>query len=101
MENKSKNNKNVTFPKEKLDVSTLVHIYFKEINPNIMYYLYGVSIHSGTLDGGHYTANVKNMTGDKRWYKWDDSITKETEEPTTSGWSPYVLFYLRSDLYDA
>ena len=54
-----RNNKSIEFPKDDLDVSSIVHKFFEKFNPNFKYNLHGVSIHSGTLHGGHYTATVK------------------------------------------
>ena len=64
-----RNNKSIEFPIKDLDVSPIVHDYFKESNPSFKYHLHGVSIHRGTLHGGHYTANIKNMPGDMKWYE--------------------------------
>ena len=93
-----RNNKSIEFPIENLDTFPLVHPYFKKYNQNFMYNLYGISIHTGTLSGGHYTANIKNINGDKKWYEWDDSIIKEIDKPINSGSGPYVLFYHRKDV---
>ena len=93
-----RNNMNIEFPIEDLDVSPIVHDYFKESNPNFKYHLHGVSIHRGTLHGGHYTANIKNMSGDMKWYEWDDNNTGIIDEPESYGAGPYVLFYHRNDV---
>ena len=42
-----------------------------EPNP-VLYDLYGVSNHYGSLNGGHYTASCLNDI-DKEWYYFDDS----------------------------
>ena len=93
-----RDNKSIDYPIEDLNVDSMVNGYFKKTNPNFKYNLHGVSIHSGTLHGGHYTANIKNMTGDKRWYEWDDMRVWDKEKPLTSGGGPYVLIYHRNDV---
>ena len=37
---------------------------------NYNYDLYAVCNHMGNVNGGHYTAHVKNMNG--RWYNFND-----------------------------
>lgn len=59
------------------------------------YNLYAISNHSGTLDGGHYTAMCRHFEHD-RWFKFDDTDVKEINS-TSSLKSPlsYILFYSR------
>ena len=38
------------------------------------------------------------MTGDKKWYEWDDINVRSISEPLVSGKGPYVLFYFRTDI---
>ena len=87
-----RNNKSIEFPIKDLNVSDRVHRYFREFY-NESYNLHGVSIHYGTLHGGHYTANIKNMTEDGKWYNCDDAFTREIDLPKTSERGPYVLPY--------
>ena len=87
----------IEFPIKDLNISDIVHRYFREFY-NESYNLHGVSIHYGTLHRGHYTANIKNITEDWRWYNCDDAFTKEIDLPKTSGEGPYVLFYHRQDV---
>ena len=93
-----RNNKSIEFPIKGLDVSSIVHSYFQESNPSNLYHLHGVSIHEGTLHGGHYTANIKNMNGDMKWYYCNDSNTYKIKQPENHGAGPYVLFYYRDDI---
>ncbi|KAG0683479.1 ubiquitin-specific protease doa4 [Pichia californica] len=57
------------------------------------YRLYGIVRHYGTLDGGHYIAEVMK---EGRWIKFDDEKLKFSEtmgkSPETDG-SAYILFY--------
>jgi ubiquitin carboxyl-terminal hydrolase 8 len=84
-----KNQINITFPFNDLDLSTYVIGYKKEI---YKYELYGVCNHSGGVMGGHYTAYVKNANG--KWYHFNDTSVSEVSN-TDSIISPkaYVLFY--------
>lgn len=57
-----KKNSNVEFPKTDLDMSNFINGIEHR---NRKYYLYGVSNHSGSLDGGHYTANCLKKSKNK------------------------------------
>ncbi|KAJ3048403.1 ubiquitin-specific protease doa4 [Rhizophlyctis rosea] len=59
-----------------------------------VYDLYAVSNHSGGLNGGHYTAQVKNGYRDK-WYNFDDSRISECREADVKSSQAYILFYWR------
>jgi ubiquitin carboxyl-terminal hydrolase 4/11/15 len=71
-------------------------------NESLLYDLYAVINHYGTLGGGHYTAIVKRVGVDNnmRWYHFDDTcispITDPQHEIVTS--AAYILFYKRRDL---
>ena len=93
-----RNNMNIEFPIKDLDVSPMIHICFKESIQEFKYNLYGISIHEGTLYGGHYTANIKNFSEDMKWYKWNDISVWDTAKTLTNGPGPYVLFYHRNDV---
>lgn len=59
------------------------------------YSLWGVVNHSGSLHGGHYTADCRNAdTG--QWFCFNDSRVSTSRRPT-GGASPYLLFYVRND----
>lgn len=66
--------------------------------PKMIYDLYAVSNHYGSLGGGHYTAMAKNPVVHK-WYEFDDSHvskigTSATEiQQNVVGKAAYVLFY--------
>jgi len=71
----SANNKNqilVDFPLENLNLSEYVIGYNKD---SYVYDLYGVCNHSGSVQGGHYTAFVKNANG--KWYHYNDTSVSE------------------------
>jgi len=88
-----KNQIQVSFPLDELDLSPYVIGYKKE---NYKYELYGVCNHSGGVMGGHYTAYVKNANG--KWYHYNDTTVSEVGL-TESIISPkaYVLFYRKKN----
>ena len=58
------------------------------------YKLYGISHHSGSLNGGHYVGEVMDLD-DKTWYECNDShCSKLRSGPDSSSRSAYVLFYI-------
>ena len=80
------------FPIENLDLSNYVSGDMSDRAP--IYDLFGVSQHSGNMNGGHYTAICKNFD-DQHWYKFNDShvsLARETDIVTAEA---YVLFYRR------
>lgn len=63
------------------------------------YSLIGIVMHSGTFDGGHYTAYSKNYS-QNRWYFCDDSSVRPVAVPDIEAIAagtanPYILFYQR------
>ena len=58
----------------------------------IIYDLYGVVNHYGTMGGGHYTAYCKNFLNN-RWYEFDDSRVSEIRSKDAVSENAYVLFY--------
>ena len=57
------------------------------------YTLYGISHHSGTLNGGHYIGQVKDFDENK-WYLCNDSSCSSSKGPDSSSSSAYVLFFI-------
>ena len=88
----SKNQKNqvlITFPLDNLDLSKYV-IGYKKTSYN--YELYGISNHSGNVNGGHYTSYVKNANG--TWYHFNDTNVSEiVSTDTLISPQAYCLFY--------
>ena len=62
----------------------------------VLYDLYAVSNHMGSLNGGHYTAFCKNAPTDQ-WLYFDDSrvsaVSAEKVKDTVCSASAYLLFY--------
>jgi len=73
-------------------------ITLKDKEEPVLYDLYGVSNHFGSLNGGHYTAYVKNFSNDN-WYNMNDSscsqMSGSKSELITS--AAYLLFYRLRD----
>jgi len=57
------------------------------------YKLYGMSHHSGTLNGGHYIGEVLDLD-QGNWYLCNDSRCSKQSSPDTNSASAYVLFYI-------
>jgi ubiquitin C-terminal hydrolase len=74
---------------ESLDLSK--YLVGKNKGKSYKYELYGISNHSGSVNGGHYTSYIKNVNN--KWYSYNDTIVKEI--PINEIFSPkaYCLFY--------
>jgi ubiquitin C-terminal hydrolase len=61
-------------------------------NNNYQYQLYAIANHKGTIDFGHYYANIKI---DGNWYEFNDSMVTNCriENPSSNA---YILFYIRN-----
>jgi len=92
-----KNQKNqslLTFPLENLDLSAYIVGYKKD---SYIYDLYGICNHSGSVDGGHYTAFVKNAND--IWYHFNDTVVKQVDnldDLVTP--KAYCLFYRKKTI---
>ena len=69
----------------------------KSIYGPLIYDLYGVSNHSGSLSYGHYTAYCKGE--DEQWYYFNDSMVDKINESYVVSEEAYVLFYKRRSFY--
>ena len=93
----SQNRKNqiiVDFPLENLDLSKYVVGYKKEA---YIYDLYGICNHSGSVQGGHYTAFIKNANG--KWYHYNDTNIMEISDlKKLITPSAYCFFYRKKTI---
>jgi ubiquitin carboxyl-terminal hydrolase 8 len=80
----------VDYPIDNLNLSA--YLLDQKHTGNANYNLYGTCNHTGTLNGGHYTAACRNSL-DKQWYKYDDCNVKDIEKDTIKSASAYILFY--------
>jgi ubiquitin carboxyl-terminal hydrolase 8 len=88
-----KNMTSVVIPLRNVSFSKYVSGYNSE---KYVYDLFGICNHSGSTDGGHYTAIVR--VADGRWFNFDDSNVSEVTnmpESHVDGTAPYCLFYRR------
>ena len=60
--------------------------------PPPVYRLIGVSQHSGSLGGGHYTALARGAAGGG-WHDFNDSSARPAAPPAGPSSAAYVLFY--------
>ena len=57
-----------------------------------VYRLFGVTNHTGTLEGGHYIGCARNpVTGD--WFTYDDHVIRPMRASQTQKKEAYLLFY--------
>ena len=78
----------VNTPINNIDFSKYVHGYNSQ---EYIYNLFGTSNHSGNVNGGHYTANIKNPNG--KWYNFNDTHINEILENKVITPHTYCLFY--------
>ena len=84
-----KNNKEVSIPDRlELDSFTIKNQYTK----NCKYELRAMSIHSGILNGGHYTSCCKSINDNDKYFHVNDTIVKEIETFEYIN-NPYLIFY--------
>ena len=88
-----KNNTFVEYPVNDFDLSEYIVGLDKT---NSKYDLYGVIKHSGSLNGGHYTAICKNQGN---WVNYNDSSISIENDPVTR--NAYILFYVSKRLSNA
>lgn len=94
----------IDFPVHDLDMKPYV-LYHKDAqgkDTEMLYDLFAVSNHSGSLAFGHYTAYGKNHeTG--VWYDYNDSsvslVSSTNDEREVVTREAYVLYYVRKDFF--
>ena len=89
---KQKLDTNVNFPLSGLN---LAPITLGPLKPT-PYQLFAVSNHCGNLEGGHYTAYVRNAINQK-FYTFDDSIVQNMATSNVVTKNGYMLFYTSVD----
>jgi len=84
-------------------IDTLVQYkleYRNLLSDNDKYELCAVSLHSGSLAGGHYTTMARNYNT-KNWYRFDDSYIKEVDSKQVLtpfiARQAYILVYVKKD----
>ena len=87
--NGRKNNKLINFPLTDLNLEEFMIGYDKK---SYLYDLYGISNHSGGVQGGHYTSYVK-MEDDK-WYHFNDTLVQKVNNTNElKSQKAYCFFY--------
>ena len=79
----------VDFPINGLDLTRFI---VGQNSQKVLYDLYAISNHFGSLSGGHYTAYAQNCVS-KRWHEFDDTNVSKASEFDLVGKAAYVLFY--------
>lgn len=93
----AKNNASVDLELDALDLSRFCNQVALRLHQrgrrkgSPVYELIGMSHHSGSLEGGHYTASARSAA-DGKWYSFNDSIVRR-QEARLEGGSAYVLVY--------
>jgi ubiquitin C-terminal hydrolase len=81
-------NNKIDIPIDNLDLSKYSNGYN---NKQYKYDLFGICNHMGSLQGGHYTAYVKNF--DNNWLSYDDNNVEEIKVNDIISPMAYCLFY--------
>ncbi|KAL7077722.1 hypothetical protein ACQ4LE_003065 [Meloidogyne hapla] len=67
-----KNEVDVHFDIESFDLAPYTHSKSTFLQNKVEYNLFAVTNHTGTLNSGHYTSNVKNLQNENEWLHFDD-----------------------------
>ena len=62
--------------------------------PKPVYSLVAISNHSGSMHGGHCTAQCKSALADK-WFDFDDAVVSKAASVSGPSKGAYMLFYKR------
>lgn len=71
--------------------NTYNNTYNKQIDSDILYELYAVIVHKGTLDSGHYIVYIRSGI---QWYRADDKVVTPVTETEVLYAQAYILFYI-------
>lgn len=82
------------------NVSNIIS-HSNRISKNYLYDLSAVAHHSGSMNGGHYIADVDTNSGHPNtapnWVCFNDATVSKTTASSINGPSAYVLFYRRKE----
>ena len=75
------------------DTKLKLNEYFinKKYNKDLTYELYGLVMHTGSLNGGHYYVIIKNPNN--KWYNYNDTNVNEVNVTNINLSYVYCLFY--------
>ncbi|GMR59830.1 hypothetical protein PMAYCL1PPCAC_30025 [Pristionchus mayeri] len=85
-----KNEIDVSFPLERLDLRPYFHPSSPHRSSTLPYQLYSVTNHTGSLSSGHYTS-ITSIDGS--WMKCDDECLSSFDPRNISPSGSYILFY--------
>ena len=63
--------------------------------PEHLYDLFGIAVHHGNMQNGHYTAFVRQQAS---WYHCDDAMIQPATAQTVRACKAYMLFYVRKQV---
>ena len=90
-----KNNKNVNFVLDDLNLTNFISIDKNDKN-NYIYMCYAINYHYGNTSGGHYMSACKNL--DSSWYLYDDGNVHVLNENDNLTKDAYNIFYVRKSV---
>ena len=87
----------VSYPLQGLDMTRYMntnHPSSSTSQPSHIYDLYGVIVHHGSSNSGHYFAFVWSAMH-KKWFEMNDNAVKCVQEDAVLNQNAYMLFYVR------
>ena len=63
--------------------------------PEYLYDLFGIAVHHGGMQNGHYTSFVRQQAS---WYHCDDACVQPASVQQVRSCKAYMLFYVRKKL---
>ncbi|KAL3070543.1 hypothetical protein niasHT_032333 [Heterodera trifolii] len=91
-----KNEAQVTFDMNELDLSPYIHE--NSPLPNTAFTLYAMTNHNGNLNFGHYTSAVVNLTStDQQWLSFNDESCIPCAAPSPTSQRAFLLYYKRTN----
>uniref|UniRef100_A0A914LGQ4 Ubiquitin carboxyl-terminal hydrolase n=1 Tax=Meloidogyne incognita TaxID=6306 RepID=A0A914LGQ4_MELIC len=95
-----KNEVDVHFDIENFDLAPYTHSKSTFLQ-NKEYNLFAVTNHTGTLNSGHYTSNVKNLQNENEWLHFDDeNCTRIRNISSIVTKHAFLLYYVLGDSDD-
>lgn len=83
----------VNVPVNHLDLSLFSSRSVESTENKAVYECYGVSNHSGTLHGGHYTAACRHPYDQYKWHNYNDRSVSGTNQDHVISAEAYLLFF--------
>ena len=83
---------------QNLNLRHFISFTLSSDSPSTSYDLIGVVDHTGSLEGGHYTAICRSSgnASSYRWNKYDDQDVTEISQSEVVSSKAYLLFYVLS-----